>query len=296
VLNLVGFVFTFGIATFWGVLRYRPEHYASTEPFLILFFLIYVAIPVLFARALPGRERHLDTTLVFGVPLIAFGLQVGLVRDFAYGAAWSALALGAFYLLLARTLWSRRGEGQRLLVEAFLALGVVLHDAGHPARLRRALDLAAWAIEGAAMVWVGVRQQRLLARLFGILLQLLAGALLARRTAGQATGGRWPVLNSVYLGALLLALAGLFCAWLLQRRRQSELRPAERLAGAAAVRLGRRCGGRRRPARDRSPSARGAARQRCARLLHRLVPALQRGSSGACAGRRRATRRSPCCR
>ncbi|MBF0205230.1 MAG: DUF2339 domain-containing protein, partial [Desulfamplus sp.] len=29
----------------------------------------------------------------------------------------------------------------------------------------------AWALEGGAMVWVGVRQNRLLARLFGMLLQ-----------------------------------------------------------------------------------------------------------------------------
>jgi uncharacterized membrane protein len=273
VLNLVGFAFTFGIATVWGGLNYRPELYASTEPFLVLFFLMYVAIPVLFSRRGPGSvERHLDTTLIFGVPLIAFGLQVALVREFAYGSAWSALALGAFYLLLARTLWSRRGEDQRLLVEAFLALGVVFATLAIPLAFDGRWTSAAWAIEGAAMVWVGVRQQRLPPRLFGILLQLLAGFFYLHDL--QTAAGDWPVLNSACLGRLLLALAGLFCAWLLQRQRQA-LHPAERWL-AAAVCLGRRLVGGRRPARDRSPCAPLAAGQRGAGLLHRLVPGFQR--------------------
>jgi len=35
---------------------------------------------------------------------------------------------------------------------------------------------AAWALEGAAIVWIGVRQNKLLARGFGIFLQFAAGA------------------------------------------------------------------------------------------------------------------------
>src|SRR6185312_8466473 len=31
-LNLLGFAFTFGIGTAWGVLKYRPEQLATTEP------------------------------------------------------------------------------------------------------------------------------------------------------------------------------------------------------------------------------------------------------------------------
>jgi uncharacterized membrane protein len=226
VLNVLGFAFTFGIATVWGGLNYRPEVYASTQPFLVLFFLMYVAIAVLFSRRAAGSvERHLDTTLVFGVPLVAFGLQVGLVQEIAYGSAYSALALGAFYLLLARSMWARRGQDRRLLVEAFLALGTVFATLAIPLAFDGRWTSAAWALEGAAMVWVGVRQQRLPVRLFGILLQLLAGVFFMADLGAPA--GDWPVVNSVCLGALLLAVAGLFCAWLLQRPGQA-LHPAER--------------------------------------------------------------------
>ena len=217
VLNLTGFVFTFAIATTWGALRYAPDAYATTEPFLVLFCLIYIALPLLFARREAGQfARYLDTTLVFGVPLVGFGLQLGLVRDFTYGSAWSALAFAAVYLLLARGLWARRGEGLRLLVEAFLALGVVFATLAIPLAVDRRWTSAAWALEGAAMVWVGVRQERLPARIFGALLQSLA-AFFYLADLRQAPGD-WPVANSVYLGALLLALAGLFSAWFLPRR------------------------------------------------------------------------------
>jgi uncharacterized membrane protein len=36
-LNLLGFAFTFIVGTLWGVTRYRPEDFATTEPFLIRF-------------------------------------------------------------------------------------------------------------------------------------------------------------------------------------------------------------------------------------------------------------------
>ena len=42
-LNLVGFIFTFAIGTLWGSTGYQPEHFASTEPFLVLFFVFYVS-------------------------------------------------------------------------------------------------------------------------------------------------------------------------------------------------------------------------------------------------------------
>src|SRR5262249_32061267 len=68
-LNLAGFLFTFVIGTAWGVLSYQASLFASTEPFLILFFLFYVAIAVLFASRQPPELRgYVDGTLVFGTP------------------------------------------------------------------------------------------------------------------------------------------------------------------------------------------------------------------------------------
>ena len=227
-LNLVGFAFTFGIGAAWGAQFYRPELYASTQPFLVLFFFMYLAIPVLFAQRQATRlERYLDATLVFGVPLLAFGFQLRLMRDIEYGAAFSALAMSLVYVVLARLLYTRQRELLRMLVEAFLALGVVFVTLAIPLALDGRWTAAAWALEGAAVVWAGVRQNRWPARAFGLLLQLCAGLSFLR--SASAAYGEVPVLNSFYVGCVLIALAGLFCNWYLDRHREA-LRPSERWA------------------------------------------------------------------
>jgi uncharacterized membrane protein len=53
ILNLLGFGFTFVIASLWGWNSYQPENFTTVEPFLIVFFLFYVAIAVLFATRTP---------------------------------------------------------------------------------------------------------------------------------------------------------------------------------------------------------------------------------------------------
>ena len=216
-LNLLGFAFTFVIGLIWGGRDYRPELFASTEPFLILFFLFYVAIAVLFAlRQEATIKSRVDGTLVFGTPLIAFGLQTALMWDFEYGAAYSALALSFFYLILAKTLFARAGDNVRLLVEAFIALGVVFGTLAVPLALDGRWTAAAWALEGAAIVWIGVRQEKIAARFFGIILQFAAGAaflLDVQRPHALV------VFNSFYLGCVFIAVAGLFSAWYLRRAR-----------------------------------------------------------------------------
>ena len=79
-LNLVGFVFTFGIGSAWGLEYYRPNHYGSTQPFLAIFFCFYLVIAILFALRQPPRLKgYVDGTLVFGLPPVVFGLQSGPV-------------------------------------------------------------------------------------------------------------------------------------------------------------------------------------------------------------------------
>src|SRR4029453_11477762 len=49
-LNWLAFLFTFGIGFLWGQQFYQPEFLRSTEPFLIFFFLLFVAVAVLYAH------------------------------------------------------------------------------------------------------------------------------------------------------------------------------------------------------------------------------------------------------
>ena len=235
VLNLLGFAFTFIVGTAWGVTRYRPENFATTEPFLIAFFLFYVAIAVLYAlrRSVELRD-YVDAGLVFGTPLVAAGLQAALVRDIEYAMSVSALAMSALYLVLARFLYTRRRDDLRLLVESFLALGVVFATLAIPLAVDPHWTAAAWAVEGAAIVWAGVRQQRLAVRAFGYLLEFGAGTAFFFGPAPwlPVPPGVYPIVNSGFVGCVLVALAGLFSAWFVDRNRD-RVHGAERAIAIA---------------------------------------------------------------
>jgi uncharacterized membrane protein len=208
-LNLVGFAFTFVIGLAWGAKYYQPALFATTEPFLILFFLAYVVIAILYAfKQAPKLTHYVDGTLIFGVPIVGFGLQAGLVHEFEFGLAFSALALAAFYLSLATWLKRKTAPQLHLLIESFLALGVIFASLAIPLALDARWTSAAWALEGAAVYWIGVRQDRKLARAFGLLLQVLAG--IAFINGWRYDAESVAVLNQQFIGALLLAGSAFF--------------------------------------------------------------------------------------
>ncbi|PWB59984.1 MAG: DUF2339 domain-containing protein [Betaproteobacteria bacterium] len=224
-LNLTGFVFTAGIGFLWGscgITRwsgcaYHDGIFASTESFLVLFFLMYVTIAVLGARRdLAARARFMDATLVFGVPLVAFGFQAAMLDDSRFALAGSAVALSALYLALARGIHARDLGKSRVLVESFLALGMVFATLAIPLALEARWTSAAWALEGLGIVWAGARQGRWLARAFGLALQLLAG-LVFLDVLSRGGLGEVPVLNGAFIGAFLLAIAGLASCRILGR-------------------------------------------------------------------------------
>jgi uncharacterized membrane protein len=232
-LNLLGFIFTLGIGSFWGISSYEPQHFATAEPFLLLFFLMFNTIGVLFAfRQPPNLRGYVDGTLVFGTPLVCFALQAGIVEGMPHGLAYSALAVSLFYVGLASFLWNKGNErlrqGMRTLTEAFLALGIVFVTLAVPLALSGRWTAVTWALEGAALIWVGVRQNRFLARSTGFFLQVGAAlSFLVNLPGAYHPISVMPVFNSWYLGSVLIALAALFSSW--QLYKADSLRRCERL-------------------------------------------------------------------
>lgn len=227
VLNLLGFLSTFVVATIWGVLRYRPALFDSTEPFLIAFYLLYLLIPLLPAlRPTDPTERdHVHGSLVFGTPLVGFGLQASLLADDRYGLAWSALALALAYALLARLVWRHAGLGRWR--QAYTGLALVFATLAMPLALSARWTSASWAIEGALLVWLGLVQAERRLRWMGLLLQLLAGGALLLFGFERGHGGSGHAFG---FGALLLAMSGLASGWYYQR-----LAPAVRWPRSLAV-------------------------------------------------------------
>lgn len=74
---------------------------------------------------------------------------------------------------------------------------------------------AIWTLEGAAILWVGLRQARPLARAFGLLVQI-AGAILFLTEYADLSRAH-PLLNDAISGCMFVTAAGLFSALLLRR-------------------------------------------------------------------------------
>ncbi|KQR13233.1 MULTISPECIES: DUF2339 domain-containing protein [Xanthomonas] len=214
VLNLLGFAFTFGIGTLWGALQYTPAKFASTEPFLLLFFAMYVAIPVLHARRGDGSAGKLiDGSLLFGTPLVAFALQARLLEGDRLPLALCAVAVAALYAGLAS--WLLRRASTRLLGQAHAMLAVGFATLAVPLALSARATASVFALEGVGLLWLGLRQQRRISQISGVALQLLAAV-------GVAFGvDAWrydsvAVANATCMSSLLIAIAGWASAWFLR--------------------------------------------------------------------------------
>lgn len=216
ILNFTGFVFTFLISTVWGVLSYQEAFFTSTEPFLIVFFLLYVAIGILFARKrTPFYKDYIDSSLIFGTPIFAFGLQCAMVKNYDYGVAISAVVLGVFYLALTSVLWKKFGERLRLLSETSLSLGVIFTTLGIPFAIDGYLSGAAWAIEGAGILWVSIKQEQKYRRYFATALILAAGPMLIYGL--QTTETTSPFINSFFIGCVIITISASLASWLLSK-------------------------------------------------------------------------------
>lgn len=233
-LNLLGFVFTFGIGLVWGAEYYDARYFSSVEPFLLAFFLLYTAVAVLSALKQPFRlQGYVDSALVFGLPLVAFPLQAGLLDGETRPLAWSATALAAFYVALAQWLFARWPERLRLLAQVYIALGVVFATLAVPLWLDGAWVSNTWALEAAAMIYIGVRQQRALTHWSGVALLLLAIAVYLQGIDAYPAAPF--LLNERFVGGFVLCAAFSVSAWVYtQQQPYTREVPLDRFAAGAA--------------------------------------------------------------
>lgn len=245
ILNLLGFFFTFTIASSWGMMRYQPEYYLGTQLFLIIFVVMYLLIGVMFAQhRRPFYRDYVDGSIVFGTPLIGFSLQSALTQDFAYGIAMSAVAFASCYLLIAQYLWSRYATKLALLCESFLIIGVIFLTLAVPYSVDGTLTGAIWAIEGVGILWLGIKQQQKNRRLFACALTALAplaliygffiegDSLLTGKalSAGGSLSGIYA--NSAFISTVLITLCLSFGSYLLQQNYPGK-RKLERVIASA---------------------------------------------------------------
>ncbi len=216
-LPILGFFFTFAIAGFWGQAAYAPRYFASTEPFLLFHFVLYALMAIAFSLRQPfSLYKGLDSTLVFALPVVVAMLQAGLVKNIEHGMAISSLGFAAFYLGAGWLLWQKWGEAQRSLTEAFLAIGLVFLTITIPLALSDSWTTAVWALEGAALVWLGLRQGRKLMLGFGLFVQVFAGLNFMAHPLPVLPGSVF-VLHPAFFGRTCITVAALLSQYWLSK-------------------------------------------------------------------------------
>src|SRR5690606_26659820 len=102
--------------------------------------------------------------------------------------------------------WRAMGVAKAMLATGFATLAVPL---AFSARVTACL----FALEGAALVWLGLRQGRRLPQVTGVALQLVAALAYAFSLAWAGGDAVRMFANPGYLAALLIAVGGLASAW-----------------------------------------------------------------------------------
>ncbi len=166
---------------FWGWYErfYDAEKLVRTSLFAALFFLLFAALPV--ARS--WREGRLTTGETSVVLLNAFAYLVALRSTLWPEHRWTltlvVLALAAAHLLVTRGL-PRPREGKRALVGLlFVGLALTFATLAIPIRLEGKWITIAWAVEGAVLVWSGLRAKTRGLRVAGLLLFAIVAVRLA---------------------------------------------------------------------------------------------------------------------
>lgn len=224
-LNLMGFLFTFGIGSLWGLRSYSGEDYASSQFFLLLFWGFYLGIVLLGAlrRGLAASDG-VQASLTFALPLWAFSLQAGLLEGDRSALASAALLAAAVYAALAALLL--RGAQARLQGESFAWVAAGFVTVAVPLAFSAEQTAAVWALQGVGAMWLGLRQGQALTRAFGWLLQF-AAACAFLLSFGEAFDEGALDEPSVVIGMRfsigLLALAGFVASLLHDRYRRAEL-------------------------------------------------------------------------
>jgi uncharacterized membrane protein len=165
---------------FWGWYSefYRPYELEITVVFATVFFILFAALPVVRSRR-DGELSGLEAAIVL-VNSLAYlvALREMLWPENRWALTVAVLALAAVHLAAERMLPEKRGTEVRLARILYAGLALTFVTLAIPIRLDGNWITIAWAVQGAILVWSGLRAQFAALRWAGLaLFAIVAGRL-----------------------------------------------------------------------------------------------------------------------
>jgi uncharacterized membrane protein len=156
-LNFIAYGATLVMFAGWWFRWYTPEKLWATILFLTLFFMIFALLAVLHNVINRRPTRWLDLGMVFSNAILYFSTSYELLDDKYHSIlGLFAVLVSAFYMGLGYFTYSRDRE-DKLLIFTFLGLAFLFAVLAVPIQLDQHWVTMCWALEGAAMTWIGLR-------------------------------------------------------------------------------------------------------------------------------------------
>lgn len=233
-LDLLCFIGTALIYQGWYDKFYAHDQMTPALIYISLFYLMFLLIPALYslARRLPETMEGLGM-IVANAAFSFFCYYQVLFRDYRYVMGFVVLGQALLVLFLFQ-LWARRVGKENHTAASLLIISLGLVTIAIPIQLKLYGIPIAWSMEGAVLIWVGIRFGQIICRVSGVAALLLAaGGLIHRLPLHKAIFT--PVFNVPFGSwAVVIAMASI-AAYQLHKNRESDNRLNSVFAGITFI-------------------------------------------------------------
>ena len=218
-LDVFCFIGTALIYQGWYDKFYAHDQMTPALIYISLFYLMFLLIPTLYSlvRRLPETMEGLGMIVANAVFSFFCYYQV-LFRDYRYVLGFVVLGQAVLVLALFQ-LWARRVGKENHTAASLLIISLGLVTIAIPIQLKLYGIPVAWGMEGAVLVWIGIRSRQVICKVSGVVaLILAAGGLIHRLPLHRAIFT--PVFNVPFGSwALVIAMASI-AAYLLRKDKE----------------------------------------------------------------------------
>jgi uncharacterized membrane protein len=212
---------------FWGWYAefYGRYELGNTVLFATVFFVVFAALPAVRSTR-EGELSGIDIAIVLTNAFqYLIALRLMLWPEYRWGLTLAALGLAAAHLLAERALPRKDTPASQTARMIYAGLALTFATLAIPIRLDGKWITIAFAVEGALLIWSGLRIRSLALRTAGIVLFSIVAARLAILVFSASTPDTF-LLNERFL-TLAIGAAAWLAAFLFAKQSDCELGPAE---------------------------------------------------------------------